>query len=99
MLMAQFEHAIKIAGIDHVGIGSDFDGVDGLLPTGMEDVTKLPTITYELLKRGHSEADVKKVLGENLLRVLAENERIAKKLQAAGAKPSTVKLAPAIPKP
>jgi membrane dipeptidase len=99
MLMAHFEHAIKIAGIDHVGIGSDFDGVDGLLPPGMEDISKLPTITYELLKRGHSEADVKKVLGENLLRVLAENERVAKKLQASGAKPSTAKINSTTPKP
>lgn len=96
MLMAHFDHAIKIAGIDHVGIGSDFDGVDGLLPPGMEDVSKLPTITYELLKRGHSEAEVKKVLGGNLLRVLAENERVAKRLQAAGKKPSTAKIAPAV---
>lgn len=92
MLMQHFEHAIQVAGIDHVGIGSDFDGVDGMLPPGMEDISKLPTITYELLKRGHSEADVKKVLGENLLRVLAENERVAKKLQAAGTKPSTAKI-------
>ncbi|MEP7342295.1 MAG: dipeptidase [Acidobacteriota bacterium] len=98
MLMQHFEHAIKIAGIDHVGIGSDFDGVDGLLPPGMEDISKLSNITYELLKRGHSEADVKKVLGENLLRVLAENERVAKKLQASGVKPSTAKIAPATPK-
>lgn len=92
MLMAHFEHAIKVAGIDHVGIGSDFDGVDGLLPPGMEDVSKLPTITYELLKRGYSEADVKKVLGGNLLRVLAENERVAKRLQTSGKKPSTAKI-------
>src|SRR5215475_9682490 len=54
MLMRHFEHAIKVAGIDHVGIGSDFDGVEGLLPAGMEDVSKLPAITYELLKRGYS---------------------------------------------
>ncbi len=99
MLMAHFEHAIQVAGIDHVGIGSDFDGVDGLLPPGMEDVSKLPNITFELLKRGHSEADVKKVLGENLLRVLGENERVAKKLQAGGAKPSTAKINPPTPKP
>ena len=92
MLMAHFEHVIKIAGVNHVGIGSDFDGVDGLLPPGMEDVSKLPTITYELLKRGYSEADVKKVLGENLLRVMAENERVAKRLQASGKKPSFAKI-------
>ena len=97
MLMAHFEHVIKIAGVNHVGIGSDFDGVDGLLPPGMEDVSKLPTITYELLKRGYSEADVKKVLGENLLRVMAENERVAKQLQATK-KPSFAKINSAPPK-
>ncbi len=92
MLMAHFEHVIKVAGINHVGIGSDFDGVDGLLPPGMEDVSKLPAITYELLKRGYSDADVKKVLGENLLRALVENERVAKRLQASGTKPSFAKI-------
>ena len=92
MLMQHFEHCIKIAGIDHVGIGSDFDGVDGKLPPGMEDVSKLPTITYELLKRGHSENDVRKVLGENLLRVMSEVEKVAKKLQSEGAKPSFAKI-------
>lgn len=92
MLMQHFEHCIKIAGIDHVGIGSDFDGVDGKLPPGMEDVSKLPTITYELLKRGHSENDVRKVLGENLLRVMSEVEKVARKLQSEGAKPSFAKI-------
>ncbi len=95
MLMRHFEHAIKIAGIDHVGIGSDFDGVDGMLPGGMEDVSKLPAITYELLKRGYSDNDVKKVLGENLLRVMADVESAAKKTQASGAKPSPAKINPA----
>ena len=95
MLIQHFEHAIKVAGIDHVGIGSDFDGVEGLLPAGMEDVSKLPAITYELLKRGYSDADVKKVLGENLLRVMAEVEGVARKAQASGAKPSFVKINPA----
>ena len=95
MLMAHFEHAIKVAGIDHVGIGSDFDGVDGMLPPGMEDVSKLPNITYELLKRGYSDADVKKVLGENLLRVMGEAELVARRLQASGKNPSFVKIAPA----
>ena len=91
MLIQHFEHAIKVAGIDHVGIGSDFDGVDGMLPGGMEDVSKLPTITYELLKRGYSDADVKKVLGGNMLRVMAEVEEAARKSQASGAKPSFAK--------
>jgi membrane dipeptidase len=92
MLIQHFEHAIKVAGIDHVGIGSDFDGVDGMLPGGMEDVSKLPAITYELLKRGYSDADMKKVLGENLLRVMAEVEEAARKAQASGAKPSFAKI-------
>jgi len=92
MLMQHFEHTIKVAGIDHVGIGSDFDGVEGKLPAGMEDISKLSTITYELLKRGYSEKDVKKVLGENLLRVMAEVEKTANKLQAGGAKPSLAKI-------
>lgn len=92
MLMQHFEHAIKVAGIDHVGIGSDFDGVDGMLPPGMEDVTKLPTITYELLRRGYSEKDVRKVLGENLLRVMGEVERVSAQMQASGSAPSTRKI-------
>jgi membrane dipeptidase len=92
MLMEHFVHIAKVAGIDHVGIGSDFDGVGGQLPVGMEDVSKLPAITYELLKRGYSDADVKKVLGENFLRTMAEVERAAKKIQSSGAKPSTTKI-------
>ena len=71
MLMAHIEHAIKIAGIDHVGIGSDFDGVPSL-PKGMEDVTKLPRITEALLQKGYSEQDIKKVLGGNFMRVIRE---------------------------
>ena len=92
MLIDHFTHIAKVAGVDHVGIGSDFDGVGGQLPEGMEDVSKLPAITYELLKRGYSDTDVKKVLGENLLRTMAEVERVAKRLQASGAKPSTAKI-------
>jgi membrane dipeptidase len=58
----------------------------------MEDISKLPAITYELLKRGYSDADVKKALGENLLRVMAEVEGAAGKAQASGAKPSFAKI-------
>ncbi len=92
MLMQHFEHIIKVAGIDHVGIGSDFDGVDGKLPAGMEDVSKLSAITYELLKRGYSEKEIKKVLGENLLRVMTEGEKTAKKMQSEGTKPSFARI-------
>jgi len=76
VLIDHFDHIAKVAGVDHVGIGSDFDGV-GSLPVGMEDISKLPNITYELLKRGYSEKDVKKILGENFMRAFAEAERVA----------------------
>jgi membrane dipeptidase len=69
-----------VAGVDHVGIGSDFDGVP-YLPTGMEDISKLPALTYELLRRGYSERDVRKILGENLLRALEGAERAARASQ------------------
>jgi membrane dipeptidase len=85
VLMEHFIHVIKVAGIDHVGIGSDFDGVPGL-PEGMEDISKLPNLTLELMKRGYSDADIKKVLGENLLRVMAQNERVAREMQASGSR-------------
>ena len=65
------EHIIRVAGVDHVGLGSDFDGT-GSLPAGMEDCSKLPAITEELLRRGHSEDDIRKLLGENVLRVMEE---------------------------
>jgi len=76
VLIDHFDHIAKVAGIDHVGIGSDFDGVPNL-PVGMEDISKLPNITYELLKRGYSEKDVKKVLGDNFMRAFAQAERVA----------------------
>jgi membrane dipeptidase len=77
VLIDHFDHVAKVAGVDHVGIGSDFDGVP-FLPEGMGDIAQLPNITYELLKRGYSERDVRKVLGENFLRAFAEAERVAR---------------------
>src|SRR5215216_2024187 len=76
MLVDHIEHIAKVAGIDHVGLGSDFDGVPNL-PEGVRDVAGLPNITYELLRRGHSDADVLKMLGGNFMRVFAEAERVA----------------------
>jgi membrane dipeptidase len=76
VLIDHFDHIAKVAGIDHVGLGSDFDGVPSL-PVGMEDISKLPSITYELLKRGYSEKDVRKILGENFMRAFGEAERVA----------------------
>ena len=69
VLIDHIDHIAKVAGVDHVGIGSDFDGVTAL-PTGMEDVTMLPRIAQALMDRGYSDADVSKVLGGNMLRVL-----------------------------
>ena len=72
------EHIIKMAGIDHVGLGSDFDGIDST-PEGLEDVSKYPLITQELLNRGYKPDQVRKVLGENFMRVFREVERAAGK--------------------
>ena len=76
-LIDHFDHIVKIAGIDHVGIGADFDGATDM-PEGAQDVSMLPNITYELLKRGYSERDIRKVLGENMLRAMAQAERVAR---------------------
>ena len=75
VLIDHFDHIVKVAGIDHVGIGSDFDGISSL-PIGMEDIAQLPNLTYELLKRGYTEKDVRKVLGENFMRAFAQAERV-----------------------
>jgi membrane dipeptidase len=80
-IIEHIDHAVKIAGADHVGLGSDFDGAN--MPYGMEDATKLPAITEALLQKGYSEGDVKKILGENTLRVMAEVERVSRELNAA----------------
>ena len=75
---------MKVAGIDHDVMGSDFDGIPSV-PVGMEDVAQLPNLTYELLKRGYTEKDVRKVLGENFMRAFAEAERVKRgHLSAAG---------------
>ena len=67
-IVDHIDHMVKVAGIDHVGLGSDFDGCR--LPNGMEDCTKVPKITEELVRRGYSDADIRKILGENTLRVM-----------------------------
>jgi membrane dipeptidase len=71
VLIDHFDHIAKVAGVDHVGIGSDFDGVSAL-PAHMEDVTQLPRIAQALLDRGYSEGDVTKILGGNMLRVMEQ---------------------------
>jgi membrane dipeptidase len=74
------DHIRRVAGIDHVGLGSDFDGVSAV-PEGLEDVSGCPVLLAELLRRGYSRDEVAKVAGLNLLRVMAEAERVAAELQ------------------
>jgi membrane dipeptidase len=81
-LIDHIDHIAKVAGIDHVGLGSDFDGVSGQLPQGMDSAADLPKITAELMKRGYSAADCDKILGGNFMRVFKEVEQVAKQLQA-----------------
>jgi len=80
MVADHIDHIRQIAGVDHIGIGSDFDGIQST-PVGLEDVSKYPALTAELLRRGYSDADVRKVLGQNLLRVMREAERVSAGLQ------------------
>ena len=82
-IVDHIDHAVKVAGADHVGLGSDFDGAT--MPIGMEDASKLPKITDALLKKGYSDADVEKILGGNILRVMEAVERVA----AGGGKAAT----------
>lgn len=90
VLIDHIDHVVKIAGIDHVGLGSDFDGGVSL-PEGLADSSELANITYELLKRGYSDADVRKILGENTLRVMRECEVVAARLQREQPVPKRVK--------
>ncbi len=76
------DHIVTVAGVDYVGLGSDFDGVDAL-PAGMEDVSMLPNLTAELVRRGYSDEDVLKVLGGNLLRVMRQAEAVAVELRVS----------------
>ena len=68
-VLDHFDHVVKLAGVDHVGIGSDYDGVGDSLPTGLKDVSSYPNLVAGLLRRGYTEEDIRKILGENLLRV------------------------------
>jgi membrane dipeptidase len=77
VLIDHIDHIAKVAGVDHVGLGSDFDGVSGATPQGMDSAADLPKITQALLDRGYSKEDIHKILGGNLLRVFAEVEKIS----------------------
>ena len=86
-VLEHFDHVVALVGIDHVGIGSDYDGVGDSLPEGLKDVSGYPNLIEGLLERGYSETDIRKVLGENLLRVWSEAEAFAN--QAARTSSST----------
>jgi len=81
-LIDHIDHIAKIAGVDHVGLGSDFDGVSGATPTGIDSAADLPKITQALLDRGFSPDDIKKILGGNLLRVFGEVEHVSREMQS-----------------
>jgi membrane dipeptidase len=80
-LIDHIDHMVKVAGIDHVGIGSDFDGISSA-PEGIDSAADLPKITAALKARGYSETDCRKIMGGNLLRVFAQVEKVSKELQA-----------------
>ncbi len=80
-IVEHIDHVVKLVGADHVGLGSDFDGAN--MPEGMEDCSKLPKITEALLRKGYSEADIRKILGGNTLRVLAAAEKAGQDLNSA----------------
>ncbi|MBL8232715.1 MAG: membrane dipeptidase, partial [Bryobacterales bacterium] len=79
VLLKHIDHIAKTAGVDHVGLGSDYDGISGMTPSGMEDVSKYPLLVKGLIKLGYSDEDIRKIMGLNLLRVLRANEQLAEK--------------------
>ena len=82
-LIDHIDHIAKIAGIDHVGLGSDFDGVSGATPQGIDSAADLPKITQALLDRGYTGSDIHKILGGNVLRVFSQVERVSREMPAA----------------
>jgi membrane dipeptidase len=84
-LIDHIDHIAKVAGVDHVGLGSDFDGVSGATPEGIDSAADLPKITQGLLDRGYSAADIHKILGGNLMRVFRDVERVSREMRAAAA--------------
>lgn len=83
-VLDHFDHVVALVGVDHVGVGSDYDGVGDSLPTGLKDVSAYPNLIEGLLKRGYSEEDIRKILGGNVLRVWEDVEGKALKKQTSG---------------
>ncbi len=80
-IVDHIDYIVKVAGVDYVGLGSDFDGVSSI-PTGMEDVSKLGSIPEELKRRGYSQADIRKIMGENFMRVFGDAEKVSRQMRA-----------------
>jgi membrane dipeptidase len=89
VLIDHIDHIAKVAGVDHVGLGSDFDSVSGAMPEGIDSAADLPKITQALMDRGYSEKDIHKILGGNLLRVFGDVERVSREMRAEAARTST----------
>src|SRR6266436_1643884 len=81
-LIDHIDHIAKVAGVDHVGLGSDFDGVSGATPQGIDSAADLPKITQALLDRGYGANDIKKILGGNLRRVFRQVENVSREMQS-----------------
>src|SRR5580704_317026 len=79
-VIEHIDHAVKLVGADHVGLGSDFDGAN--MPEGLEDASKLPKVTEALMRKGYSDADIRKILGENTLRVMEAAEKVSAEMKA-----------------
>jgi membrane dipeptidase len=80
-LLDHFEHIVRVAGVDHVGLGSDFDGADDMFPAGLEDISKTPNLVRGLMERGFSDEDILKILGGNTLRVMREVEEVSRRMK------------------
>jgi membrane dipeptidase len=79
-VLRHIDHAVQTIGADHVGIGSDFDGISDMVPNGLEDVSKYPALVQGLIDRGYSDTDIRKIMGENLLRVMRANEAVSRQM-------------------
>ena len=80
LIVDHIDHAVKLVGAEHVGLGSDFDGAD--MPFGMEDASDLPKITEELMRRGYTDSQIQDILGENTLRLMEQVEKVSRDMQA-----------------